>query len=82
VILYVKEILSQHIVLRQEAVTAVDKISKLVSSTLVMELRISVRYFEAILGRHPLLTPHFSALCLYLGLLGVVRVSIKVIITH
>ena len=41
-VLYVKEILSQHIVVRQEAVTAVDEISAPASSILERELRISV----------------------------------------
>lgn len=40
-VLYVKEILSQHIVLRQEAMTAVRGVSATILSILVRELRIS-----------------------------------------
>jgi len=40
--MHVKEVLSQHIVLRQEAVMAVDEISTLASSILGRELRVSV----------------------------------------
>ena len=34
-------------------------------------------YFEAMLGRHPLLTPHFSRrFVLYVGLPGIIRIAV------
>ena len=64
-VLYVKEILSQHIVLRQELMTAVYGISKPASSILGRVLRISVvgrsrRGFLRRIWADPAGTPDFS----------------------